>query len=45
MRSKNSWVLLLMVLSGIVLGGFIGEAASGAAVFILAEFWPVLWAE
>ena len=29
MRSKNSWVLLLMVLSGIVLGGFIGEAASG----------------
>ena len=29
MRSKNSWVLLLMVLSGIVLGGFIWEAASG----------------
>lgn len=29
MRSKNSWVLLLMVLSGIVLCGFIGEAASG----------------
>ena len=29
MRSKNSWVLLLMVSSGIVLGGFIGEAASG----------------
>ena len=29
MRSKNSWVLLLMVLSGIVLGGFIGEAAAG----------------
>lgn len=25
MRSKNSWVLLLMLLSGIVLGGFIGE--------------------
>lgn len=28
MRSKNSWVLLLMVLSGIVLGGFIGEMTS-----------------
>lgn len=28
MRSKNSWVLLLMVLSGVVLGGFIGEMAS-----------------
>ena len=25
MRSKNSWALLLILLSGIVLGGFIGE--------------------
>lgn len=25
MRNKNSWILLLMLLSGIVLGGFIGE--------------------
>ena len=24
MRSKNGWVLLVMVLSGVVLGGFIG---------------------
>ena len=24
MRSKNGWVLLVMLLSGIVLGGFIG---------------------
>lgn len=29
MRSKNSWVLLLMLLSGIVLGGFIGEMTKG----------------
>ena len=29
MKSKNSWVLLLMLLSGIVLGGFIGEMAAG----------------
>ncbi len=25
MRSKSSWTLLLLLLSGIVLGGFIGE--------------------
>ena len=25
MKSKSSWVLLLLLLSGIVLGGFIGE--------------------
>lgn len=31
MRNKNSWVLLLMLLSGIVLGGFIGEMTSGIA--------------
>ena len=24
MRSKNGWILLLMLLSGIVLGGFLG---------------------
>jgi len=28
-RSKNSWTLLLLLLSGIVLGGFIGEMTSG----------------
>ncbi len=31
MKDKNSWVLLLMLLSGIVLGGFIGEMTSGIA--------------
>lgn len=34
MRSKNGWVLLVMLLSGIVLGGFIGmltENVSGLA--------------
>ena len=25
MKSKSSWALLLLLLSGIVLGGFIGE--------------------
>ncbi len=29
MKGKNSWVLLLMLLSGIVLGGFIGNLADG----------------
>lgn len=29
MRSKNSWALLLLLLSGIVLGGFIGEMSAG----------------
>lgn len=29
MRGKNFWVLLILLLSGIVLGGFIGNMAEG----------------
>lgn len=29
MRGKNFWVLLVLLLSGIVLGGFIGNMAEG----------------
>ena len=28
-RAKNFWILLLLLMAGIVLGGFIGEVASG----------------
>jgi hypothetical protein len=28
---KNNWALLLMVLAGIVIGGFIGQLASGVS--------------
>ncbi|MBQ7795704.1 MAG: DUF4321 domain-containing protein [Lachnospiraceae bacterium] len=31
MKSKSSWTLLLLLLSGIVLGGFIGEMTEGVA--------------
>ena len=30
---KNSWALFLLILAGIVLGGFIGSLASDAGVF------------
>ena len=29
MRNKNFWILLLLLLSGIVLGGFLGSLAQG----------------
>jgi len=38
MKSKNSWVLLLMLLSGIVLGGFIGEMLAGIPGFSWLNF-------
>ena len=30
-RSKNGWVLLLLMLAGVVLGGFLGTLADGVA--------------
>ena len=29
MRSKNFWILMILLLSGIVLGGFLGSLAEG----------------
>ena len=31
MRNKNFWILLLLLLVGIVLGGFLGSLAEGTA--------------
>jgi hypothetical protein len=31
MRYKNFWVLLIMLLAGIVLGGFLGQLAEGVS--------------
>ena len=35
---KNNWALFLLLLAGIVLGGFIGSA-----IFKLAELWADIW--
>ncbi len=38
MRSKSSWTLLLLLLSGIVLGGFIGDMVAGIPGFSWLNF-------
>lgn len=38
MGSKNFWVLLLLMLAGIVLGGFIGNAVGGISGFSWLNF-------
>lgn len=40
--SKNAWALFLLILAGVVLGGFIGTLAKGCGL-ILAELWTILW--
>ena len=37
--SKNSWALFLLILAGLVLGGFIGMLAEGSS----AVGWTDLW--
>lgn len=39
--SKNAWALFLLLLAGVVLGGFIGELAKWGAGFILAGLWTI----
>jgi hypothetical protein len=35
---KNNWALLLMVLAGVVLGGFIGQLASGVSALSWLDY-------
>ena len=39
--SKNAWALFLLILAGIVLGGFIGVLAEG----VPALSWLFLWTD
>lgn len=39
--SKNSWALFLLILSGIVLGGFIGELSQGVSALSWLSYGQV----
>lgn len=39
--SKNSWALFLLILSGIVLGGFIGELTQGVSALSWLSYGQV----
>ena len=38
MRNKNFWILLLLLLAGIVLGGFLGEAPKSISLLSWLNF-------
>ena len=40
MRNKNFWILLIMLLTGIVLGGFMGQLAEGVSWLSWLNFGP-----
>ena len=41
MGRKNFWILLIMLLAGIVLGGFMGQLANGIGAYISVFFCGV----
>ena len=41
--SKNAWALFLLLLAGVVLGGFIGELAKGVPALHKYEFAGTEW--
>ena len=45
MKSKSSWVLLLLLLSGIVLGGFIGEMTARVPGLSVVKFRGIVRTE
>ena len=41
---KNYWALLLMILAGVVLGGFIGQlSASADRALVFPTHWYLIW--
>lgn len=38
MKNKNFWILLLLLLAGIVLGGFLGEATKSISLLSWLNF-------
>ena len=42
---KNHWALFLLLLAGIVLGGFIGNLAAGVPGFGVAKLRAELWTD
>ncbi len=42
-RDKNIWILILFVLAGIVVGGLLGELASGIDFLWWLRLWRKFW--
>lgn len=43
-REKNIWILIVFILSGLVIGGLLGQLASRSRIFMVAIIWTRIWA-
>lgn len=43
-REKNIWILIVFILSGLVIGGLLGQLASRSRIFMVVSLWTRIWA-
>ena len=43
-REKNIWILIVFILSGLVIGGLLGQLASRSRIFMVVILWTRIWA-
>ena len=43
-REKNIWILIVFILSGLVIGGLLGQLASRSGIFMVVSLWTRIWA-
>ncbi len=43
-REKNIWILIVFILSGLVIGGLLGQLASRSRIFMVVIIWGRIWA-
>lgn len=42
-REKNIWILLIFILSGLVIGGLLGQLASRSGFSMVVILWTRIW--
>ena len=43
-RDKSVWILIVFILSGLVIGGLLGDLASSVNGLRMARLWTEFWA-
>lgn len=43
-REKNIWILIVFILSGLVIGGLLGQLASRSRISMVVILWTRIWA-
>lgn len=42
-REKNIWILMVFILSGLVIGGLLGQLAARSRLLMVVILWTRIW--